>query len=113
MKVYASGISISGEGFSVKILGNCNAIYETVLLLSAVIAFPALLKEKVVGGVLGTIFIYLLNLLRVVLLYLVGVYAPQFFEESHVYVSQTIFFVMVAIFWLIWVEKGVRNISVR
>ena len=60
MKVHASGISISGEGFSVKILANCNAIFEIFLFLSAVIAFPALLKEKLVGGVLGTIFIYLL-----------------------------------------------------
>jgi exosortase H (IPTLxxWG-CTERM-specific) len=113
MNVYASGITISGEGFSVKILGNCNAILETVLFLSAVIAFPASLKEKVVGGILGTIFIYTLNLIRVVLLFLIGVYAPQHFEQSHIYVAQSIFIVLVAIFWLFWIEKGVKNISTQ
>jgi len=112
-KVYASGIMISGEGFSVKILANCNAIFEIMLFLSAVIAFPALLKEKVVGGVLGTILIYLLNLLRVVLLFLIGVYSPQFFEGTHIYVAQSIFIVMVAIFWLFWAGKWVRSVPAQ
>lgn len=87
MKVHASGIIVSGEGFSVKILANCNAIFEIMLFLSAVIAFPALLKEKLIGGTVGIAFIYLLNLLRVILLFLVGVYSPQFFEETHIYVT--------------------------
>jgi exosortase H (IPTLxxWG-CTERM-specific) len=113
MDVYARGISISGEGFSVEILGNCNAIFETMLFLSAIIAFPASIKEKVLGGGLGTIFIYLLNLIRVVVLYLIGVYAPDYFDESHVYVSQTIFIVMVAMFWLLWIGKGVKSIPAQ
>ena len=112
LDVYASGITISGAGFSVKILGNCNAILETVLFLSAVMAFPATLKEKVIGGSLGTIFIYLLNLLRVVILYLIGVYAPQHFEESHIYISQSIFIFLVAIFWFCWIDKGVKEVAV-
>ncbi len=109
MRVTASGISITGEGFSVEILGNCNAIFEMGLFLSAVIAFPATIKEKAVGGILGTAFIYCLNLLRVVLLFLVGVYAPQYFEESHVYVSQTLFIAVVALFWLLWAGKWVKG----
>ena len=110
MDVVARGVSISGEGFSVKILGNCNAIFETMLFLSAIIAFPASIKEKALGGGLGTVFIYLLNLIRVVVLYLIGVYAPDYFDQSHVYVSQTIFIVMVAMFWLLWIGKGVKTI---
>jgi len=113
MDVYSRGVSISGEGFSVEILGNCNAIFETMLFLSAIIAFPSSLKEKAIGGILGTIFIYLLNLVRVVVLFLIGVYAPQYFDESHVYVSQTIFIVMVAIFWLLWIGKGVKSIPAQ
>ena len=113
LKVYASGITISGEGFSVRILANCNAIFEIMLFLSAVIAFPALLKEKVVGGVVGVIFIYSLNLLRVVLLFLVGVYSPQFFEGTHIYVAQSIFIVTVAIFWLFWAGRWVRSVPAQ
>jgi len=113
LKVYASGIIISGEGFSVKILANCNAIFEIMLFLSAVISFPALLKEKLVGGVLGTILIYLLNLLRVVILFLIGVYSPQFFEGTHIYVAQSIFIVMVAIFWLFWAGRWVRTVPAK
>jgi exosortase H (IPTLxxWG-CTERM-specific) len=113
MKVHASGMTISGEGFSVKILANCNAIFEIMLFLSAVIAFPALIKEKLFGGVLGTFFIYSLNLLRVVLLFLIGVYSPQFFEGTHIYVAQSIFIVMVAIFWLFWAGKWVRTVPAQ
>ena len=113
MKVHASGIIISGEGFSVKVLANCNAIFEIMLFLSAVIAFPALLKEKLIGGFVGTIFIYTLNLIRVVGLFLIGIYSPQFFEETHIYVSQSIFIVMVAIFWLFWASKWVRTVPAQ
>ena len=113
LKVYASGITISGEGFSVKILANCNAIFEIMLFLSAVIAFPALIKEKLIGGTVGTIFIYTLNLLRVVLLFLIGVYSPQFFEGTHIYVAQSIFIVMVAIFWLFWVGRWVKSVPAQ
>ena len=113
MDVYSRGISITGEGFSVEILGNCNAIFETMLFLSAIIAFPSSLKEKALGGILGTIFIYLLNLVRVVVLFLIGVYAPQYFDETHVYISQTIFIVMVALFWLFWIGKGVKTIPAQ
>jgi len=110
MKVYASGIIIYGEGFSVRIVGNCNAIFEIFMFLSAVIAFPALQKEKLMGGIPGIIFIYFINLLRLVLLFLIGVYAPQYFEEAHLYVGQSFFIVMVAIFWLFWVGKCVKYV---
>jgi len=109
MKVAAGGITITGEGFSVEILGNCNAIFEMGLFLCAVLAFPAKPAEKALAGSLGVIFIYCLNLLRVVSLYLIGVYAPQHFEESHAYVSQTIFIVLVSFFWLLWVGKWVKG----
>lgn len=109
MKVAAGGITITGEGFSVEILGNCNAIFEMGLFFCAVLAFPAKATEKALAGFLGIIFIYCLNLLRVVSLFLVGVYAPQHFDESHVYVSQTIFIVLVSFFWLLWIGKWVKR----
>jgi exosortase/archaeosortase family protein len=54
-----------------------------------------------------------LNLLRVVLLYLIGVYAPQHFEESHIYISQTVFIFLVTIFWFFWIGKWVKAIPVQ
>jgi exosortase H (IPTLxxWG-CTERM-specific) len=109
MKVVSAGITITGEGFSVEILGNCNAIFEIGLFLCAVLAFPAKPAEKALAGILGVLFIYCLNLLRVVSLFLIGVYAPQYFEGSHVYVSQTIFIVVVSFCWLLWAGKWVKR----
>ncbi len=113
MKVYASGIIMSGESFSVQISENCSPILVTLIFLSAVIAFPASLKEKMFGSVLGIIFIYLLNLFRIISIFLVGVYAPQYFKEAHIYVSQTICIVVVAIFWLLWAGKWVKSIPAQ
>ena len=110
---HVNDIIVSGEGFGVQISGNCSPILVTVIFLSAVIAFPALLKEKVLGGVLGAVFIYFLNIFRIIFIFLVGVYAPQYFEEAHIYVSQTICMVMVAIFWLLWAGKWVRYASAQ
>jgi len=113
MEVTTSGIIISGEGFSVKIGANCNAIFEMFLFLSAVIAFPALLKEKLIGGILGAIFIYLINLLRIAFLFLVGIYSPQYFEVIHLYIMQSVYIVLIAMLWLFWVGNCVRSVPVE
>ena len=111
IKVAANGIAVSGENFQITIRGGCNAIYEISLFLSAIIAYPSPLKDKLWGGIAGSVIIYILNLSRVVALFLIGIYSRNYFDMVHDHVSQSLFIFVVAVLWLLWAAKSNRSIS--
>ncbi len=54
-----------------------------LLLVAAMIAFPAPWKRRLVGIVAGVGLLSLVNLLRIVALYQMNVHAPRAFEFIH------------------------------
>ncbi len=80
--VRMTGTLIKGASFAVNIRNGCNGLEAMVIFIAAVIAFPASsLTRRALGTILGILFIYAINLLRVVGLYLTGRYLPQFFDD--------------------------------
>jgi len=80
--VVVTGAHIDGR-FPMEIVRNCDAIEINILFLSAVLAFPASWRRKVVASVLGLCVLIALNVLRIALLYFVGVHAPDRFAVVH------------------------------
>jgi exosortase/archaeosortase family protein len=70
----------------------------------AVIAFPGKLKQKLIGVFSGIIILYVLNQLRIVSLYLTGIYYPKAFELMHVEVWQFLFIIFAIALWVIWIK---------
>jgi len=68
------GASISSSAFSITVKQGCDAIEPTVLFICAVLAFPAPFLSKIPGIIAGALFLAILNLVRVVTLFLTGVY---------------------------------------
>jgi exosortase H (IPTLxxWG-CTERM-specific) len=101
----ASGAVVSVSGFAVEIKNNCNAIYEFGLFTAAAGAYPTTLGAKAVGILLGATVLYVVNLVRVVSLLLLGMYAPSWFEVSHLYVWQALFFATVVACWFGWILR--------
>lgn len=104
--VAAMATSISSDEFTVNIRRGCDALEPMALLICAIIAFPVLpLRLKWPGLILGSLSLLVLNLIRIISLFLVGVYVPQAFDIMHVQVWQTVFIVLailVFILWLLW-----------
>ena len=111
--VYSHGASITGKGFSVEIKNGCNAIYEISLFISAVIAYPSSLKYKFFGLAVGATVIYIFNLLRVIILFIIGVYYQGFFKMVHDHISQNIFIFFVVILWVFWASAAGNRISTK
>lgn len=110
------GIPASGTGtvvgtptFSVAIQNNCNAIYETALFVSAVLAYPATWPERAWGALLGFAALYLLNLVRVLSLIYIGSHFRRYFYASHIYVWQSLFIVFALTLWMYWAGTIVRQ----
>lgn len=106
---HASGDHVDGAGFSLEIIPPCTGLLPALLFLAAVFAFPCRWHQKALGVALGVSGIYLVNLLRMVSLYYVGVYFPAAFERAHMTVWQPVIILSVAAFWLLWVVTLTRS----
>jgi exosortase H (IPTLxxWG-CTERM-specific) len=100
--VASRGAVVSVGSFAVEIKNNCNAIYEAGLFAAAVWAYPAPVRAKAVGTVIGVSLLYLVNLVRVLSLLAIGVLARGWFDVAHLYVWQALFFAVVAGCWFGW-----------
>jgi exosortase H (IPTLxxWG-CTERM-specific) len=92
------------NGFAVSIEAGCNGVEATIVLLAAVLAFPAPWKNKLWGLLAGILAVQGLNIVRVISLFYLGQWDIQMFEWAHLYVWQVLIMLDVLIVWLIWVR---------
>lgn len=109
VQAQVTGVVVATPTFSVYIQNNCNAIYETALFISAVLAFPATWRERAWGALLGFVALYLVNLIRVLSLIYVGSHFRQYFQLSHIYVWQSLFIAFALGLWSFWAGKLVQS----
>jgi exosortase H (IPTLxxWG-CTERM-specific) len=107
---HASRATVSVRGFAVEIKNNCNAIYEIGLYAAAVWAYPASLRQRISGTLLGAGVLYLVNAVRILSLIAIGAYAREWFEAGHLYAWQVLFLAVVATCWLGWALR-VRRLA--
>ena len=101
---HADGFSIVSPKFAISIAMGCDAIEAMALFAVAVITFPGKIKHKLVGVFTGVFILYALNQVRIVSLYLVGIYFPKAFELMHVEVWQFLFIIFAIALWIIWIR---------
>jgi exosortase H (IPTLxxWG-CTERM-specific) len=109
MGTVARNETISSSACSVNIAKGCDAMEAMALYASALLAFPARWKFKLVGLGIGLAMLFALNILRVTSLFFTGVYFPKAFEFMHVEVWQILFILFAIglwIFWIKWTRKG-------
>ncbi|MDH4018028.1 MAG: exosortase H [Xanthomonadales bacterium] len=104
--VIASGNVIRDKvsGFGVRIERGCNGLEAVIILFSAIFAFPAPFKNKLIGFVAGFFAIQLLNLVRIISLYYLGQWNYTAFEWFHLYLWQALIILDALVVWLIWLR---------
>jgi exosortase H (IPTLxxWG-CTERM-specific) len=107
LRIHASsaGPVVTLSTFAVEIKSNCNAIYEVGLYAAAVWAYPAPLRDRVIGTLVGAAVLYVVNVVRILTLLVVGVLQRSWFDAGHLYVWQVLFLLVVATCWLAWVSR--------
>jgi exosortase H (IPTLxxWG-CTERM-specific) len=100
--IKVAGETISSPDFSVNIKHGCDAVEPTALFIFAVLAFPAPFLKKLPGIIAGTVFLAIINIVRIVSLFLIGVYYPKAFHTMHVDVWQAIFILFAIVSWVLW-----------
>jgi exosortase H (IPTLxxWG-CTERM-specific) len=103
--VTMKGTAIRSPRFAVNIRNGCNGVEAMLIFLAAVLAFPASWKSRLAGLALGILAIQLVNLVRVVALFLTGVYFPRFFDSSHTVIWQTVVILFGVLLWIFWANR--------
>ena len=98
------GVIIRSSRFAVQVVAGCTGLQTMVIFIAAVLAYPSQLSQKLRGIMMGVSIIFLLNLVRVVTLFYIGMLAPQYFEVAHLLVWQYLIVASTAIILIAWVR---------
>ena len=105
---HVTDVIISSPKFAMAIRRGCDAVEPTWLFCAAVVAFPVPWKRKIMGILAGIVILQLLNLLRIVTLYFIGIHFPGFFDAAHLEIWPTIFIIVAIVLWIGWMQWSKR-----
>jgi exosortase/archaeosortase family protein len=108
-ETHHTGSTVISSRFAMTVVSECSASEFVIFLWASILAFPATLRRKIVGVVLGTLTVGLVNLVRLVTLFLVGVYRPRLFTPAHEELWPGLFVVAVIFFVIGWVSWAMRE----
>ena len=97
-------VGAGNGGFAVSIEAGCNGVEATLVLIAAMIAWPASWRRRASGIVIGTLAVQGLNVVRVISLFYLGQWSRDAFEWAHLYVWQALIMLDVLVVWLLWVR---------
>jgi exosortase H (IPTLxxWG-CTERM-specific) len=107
LQLFGEDITISGcllrsPRFAVTIYNGCNGLITSLIFVSGVLAFPARWSAKLIGVVGGLLAIQIINLVRIISLFYIGIFLPQFFNQSHIFIWQSLVILAGVTLWIVW-----------
>jgi exosortase H (IPTLxxWG-CTERM-specific) len=101
-RVVTEGTVIRSSLFAVDVKNGCNGIEAALLLVAAMLAFPAPAKARVLGIAAGLAAIQAVNLVRIVSLFWLGAHRRDVFDLFHAAVWQTLLILLAVGIFLVW-----------
>ena len=106
---YGKILQSTRNGFAISIEAGCNGIEAALILVAAILAFPAPWKHRVAGIAIGLLAVQALNIVRVVSLFYLGQWSARAFEWAHLYLWQALIMLDVLVVWLLWIRTVPRG----
>lgn len=110
VNVHDRTVRSATHGFAIEVARGCDAIEPSALFCAAVLASPVVWWRRVVAATVGTIVLMVLNLARVISLFLVGVYWRAAFDTMHLEVWQVAFIFLAILLWGLWAARMARRV---
>ena len=106
---YGRVLRDGASGFAVSIESGCNGVEATIVLIAAVLAYPASWLQKLVAISCGFVAIQAANLLRIISLFYLGQWNLEVFNWIHLYLWPVLIMLDVLVVFVIYL----RYISVH
>jgi exosortase/archaeosortase family protein len=97
--------TVQSSVFGISVVTACTGVFITGLFLIAVVAFPTRWTAKLIGVAIGLGGISLVNVVRLVSLYFIGVHWPGFLDLAHQLIWQSLLIVIAVALWLLWAGR--------
>tara|TARA_R110002049_G_scaffold5422_1_gene37557 strand:- start:2416 stop:2832 length:417 start_codon:yes stop_codon:yes gene_type:complete len=96
---------IINGNYLARIIEGCNSVSVIILFLSFIVAFSGKFKITFFYILTGSVLIYIVNLLRIIILSLGLYHYPERSEVLHTVVFPAIIYGMVFLLWIFWVNR--------
>jgi len=90
------------EKRSVSVERGCDALAPSALFVSAVLASPVSIRSRLIAALAGTGLLLVINLIRIISLYLTRIHWPKAFDVMHLDVWQSLFIFLAILLWAVW-----------
>ncbi|MEM1402370.1 MAG: exosortase H [Pseudomonadota bacterium] len=109
--VQSSGRIISHRetGFAVSIEAGCNGVEAAIVLIAAVLAYPAPIAKKAIAIGIGFLAIQALNILRIISLFYIGQWNLDLFTWTHLYLWPVLIMLDVLVVFLLYLRHLARQ----
>ena len=104
-----SGTVIHGPNTSLSIVNECTGVDATILLVSAVLVFPAAFRQKLAGLGFAIAVMMVINFVRVLTLIYLGNYFPDLLDLGHLYIWPVIVIIVGVGTLLLWADRVVAH----
>lgn len=101
---YGKILQFSDTGFAVSIEAGCNGVEATIVLVAAVVAYPAGWKARILAIGIGFLAIQALNLVRIISLFYLGNWNMAIFSWIHLYLWPTLIMLDVLVVFLVYLR---------
>jgi exosortase/archaeosortase family protein len=101
---YVNGTIVGTGALQFGIISDCTPVMPLALFCSACLAFPTGWRWKVVGMLGAAVLLWIYNLIRVLLMFVVMTRWPSAFDFFHVYLWQTTTLIVVFLLFTIWLR---------
>jgi archaeosortase B (VPXXXP-CTERM-specific) len=95
---------VTVDAFRLRIIYECTGVFLMIIFSASVLAYPARWQAKATGLAVGIPIIYVTNVVRLVVLVLVGRSFRPYLETFHVYFWYGTFSLIIVFTWVLWVE---------
>jgi exosortase H (IPTLxxWG-CTERM-specific) len=101
---YGKILQFRDTGFAVSIEAGCNGVEATIVLIAAVIAYPASWGARFLAIVLGFLAIQVMNLARIISLFYLGNWNMEIFSWIHLYLWPSLIMLDVLIVFIVYLR---------
>ena len=101
---YGKVLQFRDTGFAVSIEAGCNGVEATIVLVAAVIAFPASWRSRLIAIALGFLAVQVMNIARIISLFYLGNWNMEFFTWIHLYLWPALIMLDVLIVFILYLR---------
>lgn len=110
---YGKILQFGHDGFAVSIEAGCNGVEATIVLVAAVLAYPASWTARATAIALGFLAVQAMNILRIISLFYLGDWNLEVFSWVHLYLWPALIMLDVLIVFIVFLRYQSRHQGVE